>query len=277
MSDWDFVEDEPEEQEEQQEPEPLDVQKLQSAYFEARPGADRERRWRAFTEDEREALQGIGIAGPIHAEPDERQAHAEPVAQLLKDELRQMDPTARAEAQAEFEEVTRKAEGDFNAGLNAVMRGQLDASQGTLDLLAKIRDDTATEADPNKRSALLQQGARMIERLRNPDRARVFNPGNVTRRRQYVDPLTGRPMLEETDGLGNSRTVQQTHEQHPELYTKPTPTYSFGEIVSVDEFRSWDYPKQAAFMKQHPDHYEALLHAAEDRTDQEANRRVNVR
>lgn len=228
------------------------VQRLLKNYRAAEIGEAREARWRAFSEKEREALEAIGVSGPMIA----IQGDDEPL-QLDTDELRKMDPAARREAKEEFERATSTAEVRFKGGLSRLMRGEVDAAQTSLDRLAEIRDEAENAADPNVRSALLQEGARMIASLEAVDRAESMNPTNRTYKRYYRDPLTRRPMVEAVDTQGK-RTYELDQEVSPEQFKAPAPE-PLPDTVTPEEYLKWPADKRHRFVREQPDAYRALL------------------
>lgn len=259
---FDFLEDDEdrEDDEEEEQPEstldPESIRKLSARYRATPVGDAREELWDSLSEDEQEHLEAAGVSGPRYGSL----ASYKPVT-LDKKELRRMDAESRKEARDEFEKVTKKAELDFNAGLGAIMRRELDVDQETLDRLAEIRDDAA-KADDNERSLLLQEGAARIASIREADTSKVFNPGAVQKYRQYVDMLTGKTMVDETDRNGNQRTVEQNREDHASLYVKQIE--ELPEAVTVAEFTSWPYPKRVRFVRERPEQYRVLQLQAEN-------------
>lgn len=258
---FDFLEDDEdrEDDEEEEQPEstldPESIRKLSARYRATPLGEAREELWESLSEDEQEHLEAAGVSGPRYGSL----ASYKPVT-LDKKELRGMDAESRKEARDEFEKVTARAKATFEAGLKAILRRELDVDQETLDRLAEIRDDAA-KADDNERSLLLQEGAARIAAIRQTDTSKAFNPGNVQKRRQYLDPLTRRMMLDETDGLGNTRTIEQTREEHAELYVRAPD--KLPEFVTVDEFLTWTPDKQVRFVRERPQGYERLKRQAE--------------
>lgn len=254
MSEVDFLQDEDEREDEVEiEDEGVTVEelkKLSRGYWSKTPGREREEYWDGLTDDQLEALKESGLEGPTDIAADELEFKA---VTLDDAELRRMDPSARADAKASFETATKKAEAVFDAGLKSAMQGQLDVSQEVLDELAEIRDQ-AQGATGNDFSALVQKGAALIEALKGP--ARVFDPGNVKKQRQHIDPLTKRMMLTETDIHGNERSVELTKEAHPEQFSAPAE--ALPETATVAEFVSWPYPKRVRFAREHPEQYRVL-------------------
>lgn len=243
---------------EEQELDAAAVQRLLQNYRAAEAGEAREARWRAFSAAEREALQGIGVTGPLVA----REGDDEPL-KLDGDALRMMDPEARREAKAEFEKVSKRAEGDFRRGLGRLMSGDLDASQETLDKVAQIRDQADNTSDPNERGVLFQRGAQLIQSLNGPDTSRAFNPAQVSKRRQFFDGLTRRQMVTETDVHGHERTFQLDREVSPEQFKDTRPDPFPDEAASIEEYLAWPKEKRLRYVKERPDDYRALLAAAD--------------
>lgn len=257
MSEHELLYDEPDESIDQppSEEEP-DIAKLTPAYFAHKPGRDREAHWESLTDDERHVLQTSGIRGPATLLDEE--LNFQPVV-LDTDEIRLMDADMRSEARAEFDKVTKDAEGVLNSGLRAAMRGELDASQDVLDRLATIRDEALWMVDPNERSLLLQRGAAIVEAVRGPKPG--FDPAQVQKQRQFMDPVTRRMMLTETDVSGNQRTTVMTEEANPEQYARRPE--KLPEYVSVDEFLSWAPRKRVRFVRERPQGYARLMRAAD--------------
>lgn len=265
MSDYSYLQDN-DEDEQQEEVEELEEQELDHAaimtlvrnYRAAAPGEAREARWRAFSDQEREALNRAGFVGPMKAPAPGEQDQAG-VVSLDPKELRRMDPGARREAKAEWERATKEAEGKFASGLKSLMRGDVDVTQETLDAFAKIRDEADATADPNERSIIVQLGVQMLDSLKGADTSRVFNPAAIQRKRQYLDPLTRRPMMQEFDANGNTRTYELSRESQPEQFQSPREApIENPEQTTVEDYLSWPHPKRMRFIRDHREHFEAI-------------------
>lgn len=174
-----------------------------------------------------------------------------------------MDRDARREATQEFEATTKRAEGEFQAGLSSLMRGELDASQQTLDQVAAIRDKVAVTVDENERSALLQKGAAIIRSLRDTDDRATFNPSAVQKTRQFFDGLTRRHMLTETDTFGNERTRELDRDDTPEAFVPKRAEPLPDTVPSVEEYLSWPIDKRHRYAREKPEDYRALLTATD--------------
>lgn len=209
-----------------------EIYRLVGRYEAMTPGAQREEFWNDLEDEQREALEEQGVTGPLS-----------PPTNLEV-------PSTTLDAAG-----LRKAKGEFEAGVNALMDGRYDASQAVLDEIAQIRDAVEKVGDTTERSALLQRGNAVIESVKSgpPE----FSESQVQKRRQYQDHLTNRQMLEETDVHGIVRVTELSAEEHPEAFI-PQRTEPDISDLTLEKFLSWDPLTRLKFINLHPDAYETL-------------------